>query len=207
DWDWLHRPAPAEPEPTRPLTPSRPETEPPARSPLDGTDEGRFRRGALIHALLQALPDLPPEAREEAARRYLARPHHDRDPAEQAEIVATTLAVLEQPGFEALFGPGSRAEVPVVGLVGGRALSGQIDRLVVGPESVLVVDYKTNRPPPASVDAVPRAYLVQMAAYRAALRLVYPGRSVRCALLWTEGPRLMELPPPALDRHAPGASA
>ncbi|MDR6292615.1 ATP-dependent helicase/nuclease subunit A [Inquilinus ginsengisoli] len=205
--DWLHRPAPAEPEPTRPLTPSRPETEPPARSPLDGTDEGRFRRGALIHALLQALPDLPPEAREAAARRYLARPHHDRDPAEQAEIVATTLAVLEQPGFEALFGPGSRAEVPVVGLVGGRALSGQIDRLVVGPESVLVVDYKTNRPPPASVDAVPRAYLVQMAAYRAALRLVYPGRSVRCALLWTEGPRLMELPPPALDRHAPGASA
>jgi ATP-dependent helicase/nuclease subunit A len=203
--DWLHRPAPAEPDPTRPLTPSRPEMEPAARSPLDGSDEGRFRRGALIHALLQALPDLPPEAREAAARRYLARPHHGRDAAEQAEIVATTLAVLDQPGFAALFGPGSRAEVPVVGLVEGRALSGQIDRLVVTPESVLVVDYKTNRPPPASVDSVPRAYLVQMAAYRAALRLVYPGRQVRCALLWTEGARLMELTPAALDRHAPHA--
>ncbi|MGF6226164.1 ATP-dependent helicase/nuclease subunit A [Inquilinus ginsengisoli] len=205
--DWLHRPPPPEPDPTRPLTPSRPEVEPPARSPLDGSDQGRFRRGALIHALLQALPDLPPEAREAAARRYLARPQHGRDEAEQAEIVATTLAVLGQPGFEALFGPGSRAEVPVVGLVEGRALSGQIDRLVVTPDSVLVVDYKTNRPPPASIEAVPRAYLVQMAAYRAALRLVYPGRTVRCALLWTEGPRLMELPPGTLDRHAPGASA
>ncbi|KGM31351.1 PD-(D/E)XK nuclease family protein, partial [Inquilinus limosus] len=129
------------------------------------------------------------------------------DEAEQAEIVATTLAVLDQPGFEPLFGPGSRAEVPVVGLVEGRALSGQIDRLVVTPDSVLVVDYKTNRPPPVSIESVPRAYLVQMAAYRAALRLVYPGRTVRCALLWTEGPRLMELPPPTLDRHAPGASA
>jgi ATP-dependent helicase/nuclease subunit A len=205
--DWLHRPPPPEPDPTRPLTPSRPEAEPPARSPLDGSDQGRFRRGALIHALLQALPDLPAEAREAAARRYLARPQHGRDEAEQAEIVATTLAVLDQPSFEALFGPGSRAEVPVVGLVEGRALSGQIDRLVVTPDSVLVVDYKTNRPPPASIEAVPRAYLVQMAAYRAALRLVYPGRTVRCALLWTEGPRLMELPPATLDRHAPGASA
>lgn len=205
--DWLHRPPPPEPDPTRPLTPSRPEAEPPARSPLDGSDQGRFRRGALIHALLQALPNLPPEAREATARRYLARPQHGRDEAEQAEIVATTLAVLDQPGFEALFGPGSRAEVPVVGLVEGRALSGQIDRLVVTPESVLVVDYKTNRPPPASVESVPRAYLAQMAAYRAALRLVYPGRTVRCALLWTEGPRLMELPPATLDRHAPGASA
>ncbi|WP_088151835.1 double-strand break repair helicase AddA [Inquilinus limosus] len=205
--DWLHRPPPPEPDPTRPLTPSRPEAEPPARSPLEGSDQGRFRRGALIHALLQALPELPPEAREAAARRYLARPQHGRDEAEQAEIVATTLAVLAQPGFEPLFGPGSRAEVPVVGLVEGRALSGQIDRLVVTPESVLVVDYKTNRPPPASIESVPRAYLVQMAAYRAALRLVYPGRTVRCALLWTEGPRLMELPPATLDRHAPGASA
>ncbi|WP_026869153.1 double-strand break repair helicase AddA [Inquilinus limosus] len=205
--DWLHRPAPPEPEPTRPLTPSRPEVEPPARSPLEGGDQGRFRRGALIHALLQALPELPPEAREAAARRYLARPQHGRDEAEQAEIVETTLAVLDQPGFEALFGPGSRAEVPVVGLIGGRALSGQIDRLVVTPDSVLVVDYKTNRPPPASIESVPRAYLAQMAAYRAALRLVYPGRTVRCALLWTEGPRLMELPPETLDRHAPGASA
>jgi ATP-dependent helicase/nuclease subunit A len=72
---------------------------------------------------------------------------------------------------------------------------------------VLVVDYKTNRPPPATVESVPRAYLAQMAAYRAALRLVYPGRAVRCALLWTEGPRLMELPPATLDRHVPGASA
>ncbi|WP_343713264.1 double-strand break repair helicase AddA [Inquilinus sp.] len=205
--DWLHRPPPPEPDPTRPLTPSRPEAEPPARSPLEGSDQGRFRRGALIHALLQALPELPPEAREAAARRYLARPQHGRDEAEQAEIVATTLAVLDQPGFEPLFGPGSRAEVPVVGLVEGRALSGQIDRLVVTPESVLVVDYKTNRPPPVSIESVPRAYLVQMAAYRAALRLVYPGRTVRCALLWTEGPRLMELPPATLDRHAPGASA
>ncbi|TSD88214.1 double-strand break repair helicase AddA [Mycobacterium sp. KBS0706] len=205
--DWLHRPPPPEPDPTRPLTPSRPEAEPPARSPLEGSDQGRFRRGALIHALLQALPELPTGAREAAARRYLARPQHGRDEAEQAEIVATTLAVLDQPGFEALFGPGSRAEVPVVGLVEGRALSGQIDRLVVTPDSVLVVDYKTNRPPPVSIEAVPRAYLVQMAAYRAALRLVYPGRTVRCALLWTEGPRLMELPPATLDRHAPGASA
>ena len=44
----------------------------------------------------------------------------------------------------------SQAEVPLVGLVGRHALSGQIDRLVVAPDHVLIVDYKTLRPVPAN---------------------------------------------------------
>ena len=59
-------------------------------------------------------------------------------------------------------------------------LSGQIDRLAVTEDAVLIVDYKTNRPPPETEDAVAPVYLRQMAAYRAALRGVYPDREVRC---------------------------
>jgi ATP-dependent helicase/nuclease subunit A len=111
--------------------------------------------------------------------------------------------VLEHPEFGTIFGPAGRAEVPLVGTVGGRAISAQVDRLVVTPEAVLVVDFKTNRPAPSDPSAVPAIYLRQMAAYRQALGAIYPDRPVRCALLWTDGPRLMPLPDPLLEKHAP----
>lgn len=201
--EWMTRPPEAEPRPPRPLTPSGPATEdPPVRSPV-GVDAAaervRFQRGRLIHRLLQSLPDLPEPARAEAARRYLARPAWQLTADEIEALAGETLAVIAEPGFAALFGPGSRAEVPVVGLVGRHVVSGQVDRLVVTATDVLVVDYKTNRPPPTDVADVSDAYLRQMAAYRGALKDLYPGRPVRCALLWTDGPRLMELPAGRLD--------
>jgi ATP-dependent helicase/nuclease subunit A len=207
---WARQPPPPEPAPPKPLAPSRPSlAEPASRSPLGGAEEGGagFKRGLLIHRLLQILPDLPGVARHAAALRFLARPVHDLMPEAQAEIAAEILAILDDPAFAALFGPDSQAEVPVVGLIGDYALSGQIDRLVVGASEVLIVDYKTLRPPPASPADVPPVYLRQLAAYRAAVATVYPDKSVRCALLWTDGPRLMAMPTELVDRWAPNAAA
>jgi ATP-dependent helicase/nuclease subunit A len=202
--DWVHRPPPAEPDPPRPLTPSRPSgAEPPALSPLAAQGRDRFKRGLLVHRLLQALPELPVEKREVAARRFLALATHRLTAEEQDEIRRETLAVLDHPDFAALFGPGSQAEVPLVGLIGGHALSGQIDRLVVAQDRVLIVDYKTLRPPPAAEDEVAPIYLRQLAAYQAALALIYPDREIRCALLWTEGPRLMPISPESLAGYLP----
>ncbi len=202
--EWARRTAPPEPEPARPLAPSRPaEDDLALRSPLGPEDGVRFRRGRLVHTLLQSLPEIDPAVRPAAIARFLARPVHCLSPDDQSALAREIQAVLDQPGFAPLFGPGSRAEVPITGLVGGRALSGQIDRLVVGDDEILVLDFKTNRPPPAEEAGVPPLYLRQMAAYRAALRGIYPGRPIRCALLWTDGPRLMPLSEAALDRQAP----
>jgi ATP-dependent helicase/nuclease subunit A len=202
--DWaLRLPAP-EPTPPRPLAPSRPgRSDPAARSPLGAEEGAGLLRGRLVHRLLQSLPELAPAAREAAARRYLALPVHGLAPTAQAALVDETLAVLDHPDFAPLFAPGSQAEVPVVALLGGRALAGQIDRLVVTADAVMIVDYKTLRPPPRDEAMVPAAYLDQLAAYRAAIAAIYPRRTVRCALLWTEGPRLMPVSSTLLDRHAP----
>ena len=75
----------------------------------------------------------------------------------------------------------------------------------VAGKRVLVLDYKTNRPPPEHVDQVTPLYLRQMAAYRTLLRAAFPGRVVECALVWTYGARFMALPDAVLDPHAPGA--
>jgi ATP-dependent helicase/nuclease subunit A len=199
--DWMLRPPPLEPAPPRPLAPSRPSlAEPAVESPLGGDRGRRFRRGLLIHRLLQTLPDRPPEHRRAAADRFLARPVHELDAGARAEIAGEVMAVLDHADFHALFGPGSRAEVPVTGRIAdGRVISGQIDRLVVTGDSVLILDYKTNRPPPRDAAGVPDAYWRQMAAYRAIIGGIYPDRPVRCALLWTDGPNLMELSGPRLD--------
>jgi ATP-dependent helicase/nuclease subunit A len=110
---------------------------------------------------------------------------------------------MDDPRFTPLFGPASRAEVPLSGEVDGQLITGQIDRIRVLDDEVTFLDYKSDRPAPASTDAVPPAYLRQMAAYRALLRAIYPGRAVRCLLLWTEEPRPMPVEDALLDRWMP----
>jgi ATP-dependent helicase/nuclease subunit A len=154
---------------------------------------GRYRRGDLIHRLLQLLPDLPPPDRAAAAARLLAR-EHDLTAVQRAEMAAAALAVLTDPLFAAVFGPGSRAEVPVVGEVAGLAISGRVDRLLVETDRVLVVDFKTNRPAPKAIADADPEYVRQMAVYAAVLAEVFPGRGIEAALVWTDGPSLMPVP-------------
>lgn len=161
------------------------------------------RRGLAMHKLLQMLPDLAWEQRLGAAERYLARTGADWPQAERAQALASVAAILDDPLFAALFAPGSRAEVAVMGslLVKGkqRTISGKIDRLAVGPDKVFIVDYKTNRPAPTTLAEVPPAYILQLALYRALLKPLYPGREVAAGLLFTEAPQLIELPATSLD--------
>jgi ATP-dependent helicase/nuclease subunit A len=155
---------------------------------------GRYRRGDLIHKLLQLLPDFAPGAREDAAARMLAR-ERDLTDGQRSEMAAAALGVLNDPQFAAVFGPGSRAEVAVAGLAPGAGpVSGRVDRLLVETGRVLVVDFKTNRPAPARIEDAHPAYIRQMAVYGAVLRSIFPGRRIETALVWTDGPRLMPVP-------------
>ncbi|MGH6913511.1 MAG: 3'-5' exonuclease, partial [Geminicoccales bacterium] len=135
---WLDRPAPPEPPHERPQSPSRLADfeEPTAVSPLLQEAHG-LRRGRLIHRLLQSLPGRPREEREAALARYLAQPSLGLDQPLRAAIAAEVLAVLDAPDTAALFEAGSRAEVPIAGIVAGQTIAGQVDRLAVTAREVL----------------------------------------------------------------------
>ncbi|WP_374524324.1 PD-(D/E)XK nuclease family protein, partial [Sphingopyxis sp.] len=165
-------------------------------------------RGLLLHALFERLPPVAAEKRRNAALRWLAAQAPMLGEAERAAMVDEVLAVLGDPAHAALFGPGSLAEVPLSAVVdGGAVVAGIADRLLVTEAAVTVIDYKTGRRVPASAADVAPAYLRQMAAYRDALGVIFPGRRVEAALLYTAAPRLIMLDGALLDAHKPGLAA
>ena len=175
------------------------EEEESAPSPLETANGlGRYRRGNLIHKLFEMLPEIAPDNRDSVAARYLSR-QADLNDSQRDEIRGAVLTTLADPRFTEAFGPDSRAEVALAGQIGttdtGAAimLSGRIDRLVITPDHVLVIDYKSNRPAPDRVEDAAVAYQRQMAGYVALLRQIYPGRRIDSALLWTDGPKLTPL--------------
>ncbi|HEY2709648.1 MAG TPA: double-strand break repair helicase AddA [Caulobacteraceae bacterium] len=198
---WARQLAPAEPASARYAAPSRlgeDDARSPAISPLTRTlGLGRYRRGEIIHRLLQLLPDVAERERPAAAARVLAR-EFDLTDEQRAEMAGAALAVLGDARFAAVFGPGSRAEIALAGAAPGLpanlAISGRVDRLLVEETRVLVADFKTNRPAPDRIEACDPAYVRQMAVYWALLRDIFPGRRVEAALIWTDGPKLMPIP-------------
>ncbi len=198
---WLDWPVSPTPDAARRVAPSAilrlddpQERLPMTLLPDEPSRRAAMARGRVVHRLLQSLPEHPPATRRMVGERFLAAIAPKFDPA----ILDRILSILDDPGFAPLFLPGSRAEVDIAGKVaiaGGEALvSGRIDRLAVSPESILIVDYKTDRHPPADIAAVPPGYVAQLATYARILRTLYPDRAVRAALLWTESPALMEIP-------------
>jgi ATP-dependent helicase/nuclease subunit A len=157
----------------------------------------RFRRGRLIHGLLERLPELATDKREAAALAWLKR--QGVEDAEAETFAHEALSVINDKRFAAVFSPTSRAEAPIIGEVKGRAIRGVVDRLAVEGKRVIVLDFKTDRPAPTDAAAAPDEYVMQLALYREVLRKIFPGKIVSCALLWTEKPHLMELPDTRLD--------
>ncbi|MEZ5960343.1 MAG: double-strand break repair helicase AddA [Hyphomonadaceae bacterium] len=162
-----------------------------------GDGQKRFRRGRLIHGLLERLPEVAPEKREASAHAWLKRQGVEEDDAER--FAQEALTVISDAQFAAVFSQSSRAEAPIVGVVKGKAIRGVVDRLAVENDRVIVLDFKTDRPAPADAAAAPDSYVMQLALYREVLRKIFPNKSVSCALLWTEKPFLMELPDSRLD--------
>lgn len=175
--------------------------------PQLAASDNRFRRGNLIHKLLQILPDLPPERRSDVAARFIGQRGHGLGDDEAESILDEVFRLIEDPTFAAIFGRGSRAEVPIAARLShsGKTvgLTGQIDRLLVDDDRILIVDYKTNRPAPATIEGADPAYIRQLAAYRLVLKQVYPRRPVLAGLLWTNSGRLMQVPAALLDAALP----
>jgi ATP-dependent helicase/nuclease subunit A len=209
---WLHASAPLEALADNLLRPSDRAENEGQRIRTSESVQARARalqRGTLVHRLLQSLPDVALERRRDAALKYLSRNAGGWTAGDRETLAEGVLALIGDTRFAPVFAPHSRAEVSIVGRLDwpGRSaalVSGQIDRLVVTPREVLIVDFKTNHAPPKLEAEAPPGYVRQLALYCAVLQKLYPQLPVRAALLWTETPELMEISPVALDAQLAG---
>ena len=197
---WMHGDLATEQYPPRVLKPSQDETHMVAvRSPLSYNDDTyRFRRGLLTHSLLQYLPDIDHDNRRERGMHYLEKQAPDISNDMKQGILGEAMAVITNPEFAPFFAAGSYAEVPITGMVTRDnekidIISGQIDRLLVTDDTVWIVDFKSNRPPPRDPSKTPVQYRNQLKAYKTLMSDIYPDHEIRCALLWTDGPFMSEL--------------
>jgi ATP-dependent helicase/nuclease subunit A len=190
---WSTSTAPPEARPPRPLAPSAlAEDREPAIPPTAGL-RAAAERGTVIHQLLERLPDVPPGDRRDRALVWLERTARIGGEEERETLADLVCGLLSDPAFAPLFGPGSLGEAPIAAtLPDGRVVAGTVDRLLVEEARVSVIDFKTGRQP-ATAGEIPATHRAQIKAYSEALAVIFPGRTIRSALLYTAGPALFEI--------------
>ncbi len=205
--DWAHASPPPEIVPQQGFTPYLFLMEDAPKPQSIHIDDKLQTRGQLIHSLLQWLPHLPPEVRTEKTRNFLANYPMALSEAMRNDLSAVVLKVISTPGLAHIFGPESRAEVPLAGSFSryGRTYNvcTQIHRLTVKETTVNMVVFATEQHVPKDALDLPTQHLQHMAICRVLLETIYPGHAIECTILWTEIPRLMVVDKELLDRSLP----
>ncbi len=186
---WTNLPAPDAPRPAQVLSPSDlggPKALP--GEPAWPEAEARAR-GTALHLLLERLPGLDPADWASQAAALIA------DSAHRTDALAEATSVLRHPDLSPLFAADSLTEVAVTAPWQGRTLMGSIDRLLIGRDRILIIDYKSNAVVPDRPEAIPEGILRQLGAYAHMLAQIYPDRRIETAILWTKAPRLMPVDP------------
>ena len=191
---WIHARPSAAPTRAAPLSPSQ--LGGTKALPGDGlSEDAAKRRGRRLHLLLEHLPALPEAGWQAAAPAVLSAEGEVPEDELQA-LLDEAAACLTAPDLAEVFAPDALAEVTLTAPAPtlGRPLLGTIDRLLITPDRVLAVDFKSNAVLPETPAEVPEGLLRQMGAYAEMLAALYPDRRVETALLWTRAARLMPLP-------------
>jgi ATP-dependent helicase/nuclease subunit A len=166
----------------------------------DGDDDARLR-GVAIHRLLEWLAagtEDTEDTDETLGRRLAAELGLEPGHPELTDWLAEARAVVRDPGLTAVFAPEREirdyCEVPLQYTdVDGQTVYGIIDRLRVGPERILLIDYKTHRvADEAAARRVAEGYAAPMALYAEGVRRLWPGRTVESRLLFTHIRKLVE---------------
>ena len=193
--EWALAPAPVERRPPQPLAPSAIAVDDEAAPPPSEAMRAAALRGTWIHQLLERLASVEKDLRPRAADKWLECSAGLSSADARQEIVDQVCAILSNERFAPLFGPESLGEAPLAAtLPDGRVIAGTMDRLLVEENRISVIDFKTGKVP-ATAEQIPAGHRAQMSAYAQALRVIFPDRDIRAALLYTSGPKVFELAP------------
>jgi ATP-dependent helicase/nuclease subunit A len=150
-------------------------------SPADSSEA--IIQGQAAHKLLEILPQIKLEEREQVLDYYLHNSFNKLKPAIQEKIRNNILKILNE--FKDLFVEESRSEVPIAGYIDNQIVSGQIDRLIIKNDKIMIVDYKNSRKFFKNENEIPEEYKKQLWLYKELTAQIYPAKEIECYILWT----------------------
>ena len=140
--------------------------------------------------MLQFLPNINKDRQLQTIKDFLAQKATEFNEIEVEKICCEIAFLLNNKEFGKVFGANSKAEVPIMGEIDGKIISGQIDRLIIDDNQVIIVDYKTNKNVP---NKVPSVYVSQLRAYKKLMQKIYPQKEIKTYILWTNTANMMEI--------------
>ena len=157
------------------------------------------QRGIAIHRMLEQLtggktrPEVVKELHQEFSE---AMP--------EPEFLACwreACAVVDHAALREFYDPScyetAHNEIPILYRDGGQDVYGIVDRLVIGKEHMILIDYKTHRrATPGNIRALAEEFTGQMRQYAAGVSRLWPKKKLRVVLLFTACRETVEIPWP-----------
>ncbi len=174
--------------PSAPLSPPPRESAPAGGQGLEGDDPDALRRGNAIHLLLEHYPH---EDEATLLTRLAAATRRPPDDPELRDWLEEVRRLYQTPALAPYLRPPPdyqiHDEAPIQYRASdGRRIQGIVDRLLVGPREVIVLDYKTHREARAdNLAELAAPYREQIGHYCAAARRLWRQHRIRGLLLFT----------------------
>jgi ATP-dependent helicase/nuclease subunit A len=166
--------------------------------------EAARARGVFIHRLLELIPAMPPPMWPETIKTMRDRSHDAAEIDPDQTLVGEMLRLLQDKACQPIFFPGDDATVyreqPLAADFGTHRLLGQVDLLLIRPDFIWCIDFKTGHFPFQDGEQIPSSYKAQMESYYSVLKRIYPASSIRLSLLWTAATRLVDVPIPSQEK-------
>ena len=153
-------------------------------------DVQSFKRGIIIHKIIELLPRIAEDKRETLIQKSLES--YDLTEVEKTEIFKELSRFLNHDFVSVLFNMKGVSEASIAGRpqsLQGTFVKGQIDRMIVLEDKIILADYKTDRQMKEGAQ-IKNSYILQMAFYREALKDLYPNKSIETMLLGTYQPSI-----------------
>ncbi len=163
----------------------------------DNRDES-MKRGITIHRALDLMTQAMPLSAGQVMQQVSQEAAMNTDDSELENWIDEARNTIENASFAPLFKPGTDAqcfnELPIMYQHDGRSVYGIIDRLIIRPDEITLIDYKSHQvKDETELNELANSFKSQIQLYKLGVEKIWPGHAIKSGLLFTNSARLIWL--------------
>ncbi len=164
---------------------------------FEGADNIKATEGTIIHKILEILSDTPTISLQALSNRIQFESDSAITVSEIERFKNEAIACLEEPSIKDAFSPHHNKKIFNEISVANTDASNQIniiDKLIVNNETAWIIDFKTqDKVSRQNAQKSAREYIPQLQRYAADISQLYPTLSIRCSIVFTKIPLLVDV--------------